>query len=204
MKYTNEEQLEIDRYCRIERRMATAGNFGIVRSPYPSAWKRAKEIELRGWHTGTPDIPPGTQTRFWVATRNDDGKVFERLLVYGNQYRMPLGDDQDEPPSIAMPIENDEEYLWTGWWQESCESCETSWCFSGEIVAWMNLPSYPMNPNAPATYLGIQDFGEGLPKLTLWNLTADIPDHPAGSSVSSETLIAAGYDLPEQPKEKTP
>ena len=55
---------------------------------------------------------------------------------------------------------------------------------------------------APAEFIGIQ---EGLPArgnrpavadIELYNLTADIPGHPAGSSVSRETLEKAGFKVP--------
>lgn len=35
--------------------------------------------------------------------------------------------------------------------------------------------------------------------MELWNLLHDIPGHPAGSTVSRETVEAAGYDVPEPP-----
>ena len=50
---------------------------------------------------------------------------------------------------------------------------------------------------APAYFLGIQ---QGIPGIIadveLWNLTEDIPDHTAGSTVARETLEKAGYEVP--------
>lgn len=39
-----------------------------------------------------------------------------------------------------------------------------------------------------ATYLGYQQGVIGAPGFTLWTLRQDIPGHPAGSTVSGETL----------------
>jgi hypothetical protein len=50
---------------------------------------------------------------------------------------------------------------------------------------------------APATFLGEQP-GFGIhPGFSLYNLTADILGHPAGSTVSDVTLRELGYALPE-------
>lgn len=51
---------------------------------------------------------------------------------------------------------------------------------------------------APAVYLGVQQVEGGT--VTLWNLTADIPGHPVGSTVSDLTLRALGYEVPEVKK----
>lgn len=51
-------------------------------------------------------------------------------------------------------------------------------------------------PLAPATYLGLQEGFGPVPAIHLWNLTSDIPGYRAGSTVSSATLIVAGYRLP--------
>jgi len=50
-------------------------------------------------------------------------------------------------------------------------------------------------PIAPATFLGYQQ-ASGRPPLALYVLTAAIPGHPADSTVSGPTLVAAGYQLP--------
>ena len=52
-------------------------------------------------------------------------------------------------------------------------------------------------PIAPATYcgrMGDDDVGY----VELWDLTADIPDHPKGSTVSENTLRRLGYQVPER------
>lgn len=51
-------------------------------------------------------------------------------------------------------------------------------------------------PLAPAKFLGVQPCYGFQPDIELWNLTADIPGHPTGSSVARETLEAAGYFVP--------
>lgn len=51
-------------------------------------------------------------------------------------------------------------------------------------------------PVAPAVFLATQSGFGVMPDFDLWNLTTDIPGHPTGSSVSSATLLAAGFALP--------
>ena len=58
----------------------------------------------------------------------------------------------------------------------------------------------PSLPPAPATFLGVQ-CGYGITAdIELWNLKADIPGHPVGSSVARQTLEAAGYIVPPAPQ----
>ncbi len=57
----------------------------------------------------------------------------------------------------------------------------------------------PSKGPAPATYHAFQEGIEGIPGFELWNLTSDIPGHPAGSTVSRRTLEAAGYEVPPAP-----
>jgi len=61
---------------------------------------------------------------------------------------------------------------------------------------------------APAIFLGIQPGTHHLPAIELWNLTAPVGDHPAGSTVSRQTLERHGYSVPEaksqKPKLQTP
>ena len=56
---------------------------------------------------------------------------------------------------------------------------------------------------APATFLGYQKLEDARCSAVyeLWVLTADIPDHPQGSTVVRETLEEAGFlvPLPELP-----
>ena len=58
---------------------------------------------------------------------------------------------------------------------------------------------------APAIFLGEQS-GFGIrpgrvhPGFLLFNLTADIPGHPCGSTVSDATLRELGYALPAVPE----
>ena len=91
------------------------------------------------WNTGTPEIPEGGMERFWCAVT----KVYHRHLCYANKHPMPLNDYSDTVPDCAEPIEGDEDnYAWTGWYEESCEQCETQWQFSGKVVAWFILPKH--------------------------------------------------------------
>lgn len=58
------------------------------------------------------------------------------------------------------------------------------------------LPPDALTPApAPATFVVTQDFGAA-GKVDLYNLTADIPGHAAGSTVSRETLERAGFEVP--------
>lgn len=59
-------------------------------------------------------------------------------------------------------------------------------------------PDIRFMPEAPAEYKGLMDLGVG-PPLLLYNLTADIPGHPKGSTVSAQTLTKAGFTLPPKP-----
>jgi hypothetical protein len=54
--------------------------------------------------------------------------------------------------------------------------------------------------DAPAVWLGWQEMLPGAPALALWNLTRDIPGHPRGSTVSSNTLLRLGFLLPAIPE----
>jgi hypothetical protein len=51
-------------------------------------------------------------------------------------------------------------------------------------------------PLAPAEFLCVQAGFGIVPDFELWNLTAPIPGHPTGSSVSRQTLLAAGFRVP--------
>lgn len=59
-------------------------------------------------------------------------------------------------------------------------------------------------PQAPAVFVGTQDGCGVFPSFALYNLTAEIPGHPVGSTVSAETLTAAGYAVPPSCTEVTP
>lgn len=50
---------------------------------------------------------------------------------------------------------------------------------------------------APAVFLGWQSGCGVRPDFALFNLRAEIAGHPRGSTVSAETLEAAGFRVPE-------
>ena len=50
---------------------------------------------------------------------------------------------------------------------------------------------------APATYCGRMGDAE-IGYVELWDLTADIPNHPVGSTVSETTLRQAGFAIPNR------
>ena len=55
----------------------------------------------------------------------------------------------------------------------------------------------------PLTYCGYQEGFGRIPGVHLYNLVSEIPGHPRGSTVSEMTLIAGGYEIPENlPKTK--
>ena len=59
-----------------------------------------------------------------------------------------------------------------------------------------------MNPTdlAPAVYAGRQQGIGSIPDFDLYTLTAPVSGHPEGSTVSAQTLLAAGYRLPLSPQ----
>jgi hypothetical protein len=57
------------------------------------------------------------------------------------------------------------------------------------LLGWL------LRPRAPAYYIGTQEVPSGKP-FRLYNLTAAIPGHPAGSTVSEMMLRLRGYRLP--------
>jgi hypothetical protein len=52
----------------------------------------------------------------------------------------------------------------------------------------------------PARFLGWQPRPSGRAPVELWNLVVAIPGHPAGSTVTRETIEGAGYHLPQAPE----
>jgi hypothetical protein len=55
---------------------------------------------------------------------------------------------------------------------------------------------HALRPVAPAIYRGWQPGNGSVPGFELWNLTAAVGAHPAGSTVSRATLEKAGYRIP--------
>lgn len=100
--------------------------------------------EWVAWTLGVPPVADRAQRTFWCAVRTKEGKVIHRFLSYCNRYVMPLGDHCDEAPKGCEPVpDGDGEFYWTGWFERSCDQCDTQWEFSGEVVAWMALPRFP-------------------------------------------------------------
>ena len=107
-------------------------------APPPESGVEGKDTGL--FQSGKPSVPSGGRQVLWCATRNSEGKIFHRHLAYLNAYIMPLSDSQDDPGEDAVPIGDDGDYAWSGWFEESCDQCETQWRFTDEVVAWMRLP----------------------------------------------------------------
>lgn len=55
-------------------------------------------------------------------------------------------------------------------------------------------------PIAPAVFFATQKGMGFMPDFDLYLLTADVPGHPVESSVSAQTLLALGYQLPPKPE----
>lgn len=98
---------------------------------------------VREWKMGTPDVPVGAMRRLWCAVLADNGKIYHSMLCYANGYAMQLADWADEIPDCCKPIPGDEDNLaWFGWYEESCDHCETQWHSSAKVIAWMELPKF--------------------------------------------------------------
>lgn len=99
-----------------------------------------KDVE-HWFSVGTPIVPEGKLGHFWCIVKNTGAKYLSmRYLFYGNKYVMPLSDDCYDAPDIAEPVGDDGDYAWTGWFERSCDQCETQWSFSGEVIGWKELP----------------------------------------------------------------
>jgi hypothetical protein len=79
-----------------------------------------------------------------------------RCLFYGNAYVMPLSDTCDDHPKNAVPVGDDGDYEWTGWWEGSCEQCDTYWSFGGGVVNWVELPQAAEFNAFSALRLGVE------------------------------------------------
>lgn len=72
-------------------------------------------------------------------------------------------------------------------------------------LSWTVGPAGPptlagqARPLAPAVYAGWQPGTVHYPGFEIWTLTKDIAGHPAGSSVSRQTLELAGFACPARP-----
>lgn len=60
-----------------------------------------------------------------------------------------------------------------------------------------NIPVKSCKSPAPAEFVAIQDGFGIVEDFEMWNLTRDIPGHCSGSTVSRQTLEAAGYFVPK-------
>lgn len=107
-------------------------------------------VEFTGvWTLGNqPEIPTHQSRSFIVTTESSSGKRYSFQLSYLNRYRMELEDDFDVPPSYVDPVPAAEgEYYFTGWFEDACESCETSFFYSDweKIIAFTEVPLLPVN-----------------------------------------------------------
>ena len=97
------------------------------------------------WETGTPVVKEGGRQAFWCAVKNHRGGISHVAIEYLNRHVMPCS-DSCEPGDSAVPVPgSDDEYFWTGWFEQSCEHCETQWNYTGEVVAWIRLPRFQAN-----------------------------------------------------------
>jgi hypothetical protein len=101
------------------------------------------------WTLGNqPEIPEHQARLFIVTTESAAGKRHSFQLSYLNRFLMELNDDLEEPPSYVDPVPASEgEYYFTGWFEDACESCETSYFYSDweKIIAFTEVPILPVN-----------------------------------------------------------
>lgn len=94
------------------------------------------------WKKGIPDIREGTIRTFWCAVRSNYGenKIYHRAIEYYNKHLCGMSDcDYDIPKEAEIISEDDDEYLWTGWFIDYND--ESFHVFAdGEILAYMQLP----------------------------------------------------------------
>jgi hypothetical protein len=82
--------------------------------------------------------------------------------------------------------------------------------FTGAMEPQMLDDIVPVAPGslgqAPAVFRGVQEGlpSRGVPDIELYNITQDIPGHPAGSTISRRTLEANGYTVPQRDLAPTP
>ena len=98
------------------------------------------------WIKGNkPNLEEGQQAEYIVARQRPDGKVFTFVLTYANRHVMGLSDSCWEVPDCVEIIDEDhDEYMWSGWFDRSCEQCDTQWKYQNdaEIIAHMPIPDF--------------------------------------------------------------
>ena len=87
------------------------------------------------WHDGVPEVPEGVQRAFLCST---NGVVLR--LLYSNRFVGPASDETD-PESEDEVAPDSGEYYWTGWFEESCDQCDTFWRWDKPVEGWMPLPA---------------------------------------------------------------
>jgi hypothetical protein len=101
------------------------------------------------WNTGTPQhVPVSHKETLWCAIRWSDGVICHRPLVWVNHGHFDLSDSCDEVPEDAVD-DGDGGYYYTGWMEPCCDSCETSYPYHSNVVAWMILPRYTPDNQPP-------------------------------------------------------
>lgn len=98
---------------------------------------------LVNWNRGIPPVAVGKMERFWCLYSSDNKCDKYMMACYGNKYVMPLSDSCDDAPENAVPVGGDGDFEWTGWFEESCDHCDTFWKLHVNILAWMRLPKGP-------------------------------------------------------------
>jgi hypothetical protein len=119
------------------------GGESCYKQPLQSSTPAKHPDTVREWMTGTPDVPVGAMRRLWCAVLADNGKIYHSVLCYANGHAMQLADWAGEIPDCCKLIPGDEDNLaWCGWYEESCDHCETQWHSSANVIAWMELPKF--------------------------------------------------------------
>lgn len=96
--------------------------------------QNAELVAALEWRTGIPDVPEGGQRPF-LCKVNGGGHC---ILLYSNRYIAPASDTAE--PAMGTEANDDGDYFWTGWFEESCVQCDTFWSWAGTIDGWMPLP----------------------------------------------------------------
>ena len=100
------------------------------------------ENERLDWQTGIPPVELGGEDAFWCQyeyKQNGETRIGYGLLEYRNKY-VALASDWAEPGPEEVEVGDSGEYEWTGWFEQSCDVCNTFWRCTKNIIAWMKLP----------------------------------------------------------------
>lgn len=98
-------------------------------------------IPFSYWQTQTPTIPEGKRQAFWCACRyGESGPILYRVCEYLNRYKLEF-EFEAEPSKQCEPVADEENvYRCTGWFEPSCDVCDTQYEAAFNVLAWQGLP----------------------------------------------------------------